>query len=60
MFKSIIFECGVIHVCSSFSTCEIIFWMVKGVIVTKENSLVILLSSVLVSCNNKHISTSSY
>ena len=38
MFKTIIFECGVIHVCSNSSTCEIIFWMVKGVIVTKENS----------------------
>ena len=38
MFKTIIFECGVIHVCSSSSTCEIILWMVKGVIVTKENS----------------------
>ena len=33
MFKTIIFECVVIHVCSSSSTCEIIFWMV-----TKENS----------------------
>ena len=29
---------GVIHVCSSSSTCEIILWMVKGVIVTKDNS----------------------
>ena len=38
MFKTIIFECVVIYVCSSSSTCEIIFWMVKGVIVTKENS----------------------
>ena len=38
MFKTIIFECGVIQVCSSSSTCEIIFWMVKGVIFTKENS----------------------
>ena len=34
MFKTIIFECGVMHVCSSSSTCEIIFWMVKGVNVT--------------------------
>ena len=38
LFKTIIFECGVINVCSSSITCEIIFWMVKGVIVTKENS----------------------
>ena len=38
MFKTIIFECGVIHVCSSSCTCEIILWMIKGVIVTKENS----------------------
>ena len=38
MFKTIIFECGLIHVCSSSSTCEIIFWMFKGVNVSKENS----------------------
>ena len=36
MSKTIIFECGVINVCSSSITCEIIFWMVKGVIVTRR------------------------
>ena len=38
MFKTIIFQCGVFHVCFSSSTCEIILWIVKGVFVTKENS----------------------
>ena len=39
MFKTIIFQCGVIHVCSSSSTCEIILWMVKGVFITKEGHI---------------------
>ena len=44
MFKTIIFECGVIHVCFSSITCEIIFWMVNGVIVTKDNSHILFLN----------------